>query len=80
MKVFFVSQFGMDAPQFGESNLKRVETDYVKVNGELYHAGFVWEATPENLALYEGFCKEMREWEEKKPNMFSVLNKMKRGF
>jgi hypothetical protein len=78
MKVFFVSHFGFDSPRFGDSDLIRVNGDYVRVNGELYNAGFVWPATPENLGLYNAHCEAMAKWKEAEPNMFTVINKMKR--
>lgn len=78
MKVFYVNHFGFDEPTFGESDLKRVDKDYVNVDGNLMNAGFVWPATDENLSIYASFRGDMKAWKDLEPNMYATLNQMKR--
>jgi len=78
MQVFWVDHFGKDVPKMGESDMKRIDEDYVKVNGQLMNVAFVWPATDENLELYTTHLKRMNEWRKAEPNMYAVLNEMKR--
>jgi len=86
MRVFWVNHFGYDLPEFGESDLKRVDKDYVRITKEgtklateLYNVAFVWPATEENLAIYHEFAREIKAWKEMEPNIFVALNRMKRS-
>lgn len=85
MRVMVINNFGRDELRFGESDMRRIQGDYVKIKfedwdkPELCHAGFTFPATDENIALYEEYKKYRTETEDEiSRKMFLTLNRMKR--
>lgn len=76
MKVIYTPTKLSDPYKEGVSDMKRIDDDYVTVNGHLYHAAFVFLDTLKNRRLLDDYAKEYKAWVELEPNAYTVLNAM----
>lgn len=74
---FYISQFG-EEPREGTTDWQRRDGDYLRVDGHLLHAGFVFPIAM--LDHYRTRAKEYNDLEQRKGHlMYRTLNELRTG-
>ncbi len=78
MKVFLWDVSYRNIEIAGESDMKRFDQDWVKVNGQLYHAAFVFPDTPENRETVKYAIATLKKMEDDRMTfVYDTFNRLR---